>query len=195
MTRPIYEPSLTRTDATLGYGSDQLFRRPAPLVEAGTIYWARRAQYDTANQDVTWGSQVNVELNTFFTDYPTHFQAYDPGGSTDGITVLVDGLYALTYRLFWNEWPGNQQISFSGIDPDAWEDYSFNHSDGGFNNTSSSAGGFTQRLAAFQNIYMTVSHNFGAARELEGFCGCFFEMQYLGYTTTIYTGCDLNPSS
>lgn len=31
MTRPIYEPSLPRTDASQGYGIDQLFRRPAPL--------------------------------------------------------------------------------------------------------------------------------------------------------------------
>ena len=31
MTRPIYEPSLPRTDAVLGFGSDQLFRRPAPI--------------------------------------------------------------------------------------------------------------------------------------------------------------------
>ena len=30
MTRPIYEPSLRRTDAELGYGRDQLFRRPRP---------------------------------------------------------------------------------------------------------------------------------------------------------------------
>ena len=30
MSRPIYEPTLTRTDAVLGFGNDQLFRRPAP---------------------------------------------------------------------------------------------------------------------------------------------------------------------
>lgn len=34
MTRPIFEPSLPRTDAVLGYGSDQLFRRPAPLASS-----------------------------------------------------------------------------------------------------------------------------------------------------------------
>lgn len=194
MSRPVYEPSLPRTDAVLGFGRDQLFRRPAPVVEAGTIVWARRAQYDTTDQAITSGSQINVALNTFFTDYPTYFQAYD-AGSADGITVLVAGLYAISYRLFWASWPGNQQINFSGIDPDAWADYSFNHSNGGFNNTYSAAGGFTQRLAVGQDIYMSVSHLFGSDRSLEGFCGCFFEMQYLGFTTTIYTGCALNPSS
>lgn len=35
MTRPIYEPSPTRTDAVLGYGSDQLFRRPSPVSGGG----------------------------------------------------------------------------------------------------------------------------------------------------------------
>ena len=30
MSRPIYEPTLTREDARLGFGNDQLFRRPAP---------------------------------------------------------------------------------------------------------------------------------------------------------------------
>jgi len=30
VTRPIYEPNLRRTDAELGYGRDQLFRRPRP---------------------------------------------------------------------------------------------------------------------------------------------------------------------
>lgn len=35
MTRPIYEPSLQRTDARLAYGTQQLFRRPAPSSAGG----------------------------------------------------------------------------------------------------------------------------------------------------------------
>lgn len=30
MSRPVYEPTFARKDAELGFGSDQLFRRPAP---------------------------------------------------------------------------------------------------------------------------------------------------------------------
>jgi hypothetical protein len=189
VTQPIQEPITQRTISSLGYGDRQLFRRPAPS-NSSEVVWARRAQYDTSDQVITSGSEINVQLNTFFTDYADYFQAYD-SGSEDGITVLVDGLYAITYRLFWDDWPNAHQITFNGIDPDAWAGYSFNHSDGGFNNTFSSAGGMTHRLAAGQDIYMSVSHNFGANRSLEGYCGCFFEMQFLGSATTIYTGCDL----
>lgn len=34
MTKPVYEPSLERTDARLGFSANQLFRRPAPEVES-----------------------------------------------------------------------------------------------------------------------------------------------------------------
>lgn len=39
MTRPLYEPSLPRTDRKLGFSADQLFRRPAPSVSTPVIYW------------------------------------------------------------------------------------------------------------------------------------------------------------
>ena len=46
MTRPIYEPSLPRTDAELGYGRDQLFRRPAPVAAGSGGVWAYMVWYD-----------------------------------------------------------------------------------------------------------------------------------------------------
>lgn len=38
MSRPVYEPSLTRADAELGFGSRQLFRRPGSLGSGMAIY-------------------------------------------------------------------------------------------------------------------------------------------------------------
>lgn len=38
MTRPIYEPTPSRTDAVLGYGNDQLFRRPGPSTHKAVLF-------------------------------------------------------------------------------------------------------------------------------------------------------------
>lgn len=195
MTAPIQEPTEGRTTSGLGYGQRQLFRRPAPASGiVAEIPWARRAHYDTSDQSIPDGVQEPIALNTFFTDYPIYFQAHDVG-TQDGIEVQLDGMYAISFRLFWDDWPNSHQVSFSGIDPDAWSDYSFNQSDGGFNSTSASVGGWTQRLEAGAQVYMSVAHGFGSPRSLEGFCGTYFEMAYLGAATVNYLGCDLNPAS
>jgi len=52
MTRPIFEPSTSRTEAKLGYGSNQLFRRPAP-VSATSFPCFRAYAYNLAAQTIT----------------------------------------------------------------------------------------------------------------------------------------------
>lgn len=56
MTRPIFEPSLQRTDARLNYGQEQLFRRPAPTAAAtgATVEWV------TLTTTTNWGTSPTV---------------------------------------------------------------------------------------------------------------------------------------
>jgi len=53
MTRPIYEPNLTRTDAYLDYQQQQLYRRPMPTTCPCPVEWAlvQDASSDTINNN------------------------------------------------------------------------------------------------------------------------------------------------
>lgn len=59
MTRPIYEPSLPRTDATHGYGIDQLFRRPS-LAGGQAIYEVK--VFDEVNVVVAGDKAFEFEI-------------------------------------------------------------------------------------------------------------------------------------
>lgn len=54
MSRPVYEPSFPRTDAELGYGSRQLFRRPPRIIPLPVVLFIKVFS-DT--QVVTTGDQ------------------------------------------------------------------------------------------------------------------------------------------
>ena len=74
MTRPIYEPTPSRTDAYLGFGQDQLFRRPAPTPDTagGANPWI-----------VIFGGAASPTTGTW---WPVPFEnvAYDPALVTLG---------------------------------------------------------------------------------------------------------------
>lgn len=62
MSRPIYEPSLPRKDAELGYGSDQLFRRPSPATGGSILEWYRAestTDLAAAWTDLDWANPNN----------------------------------------------------------------------------------------------------------------------------------------
>lgn len=153
-----------------------------PIPGAGNTYsWARRRVYAQSNQSITDGSEVNVTMAHFATSDAGVFEAYDVG-SADGITVLDNGLYLLTARLFWNDWPGAHEMTINGIDPGAFAGYTFHAS--AMANTLIHANGIHVRLAAGQDLYMTTYHEFGSARSIFGGAGggggTFFELVKLG---------------
>lgn len=57
MSRPIYEPTPARMDSQLTYGSDQLFRRPAPMFAGTTVFPTFRARKQVATQNIISGPQ------------------------------------------------------------------------------------------------------------------------------------------
>lgn len=68
MTRPIFEPSLQRKDAELGFGRNQLFRRPAPQAAASTMpggYIAWTVGADITNATWTDPGDVSGDWESF----------------------------------------------------------------------------------------------------------------------------------
>lgn len=82
MTRPIYEPTLTRQDAYLDFQQQQLFRRPAPVSQAGTMPWARIVrQFADSNQVIGNNSFTEIDMTASYN--------VGAGESGDGV-FLVD---------------------------------------------------------------------------------------------------------
>lgn len=110
MTRPIYEPSLTRTDAVLGYGSDQLFRRPAP-VNAYTIPGFHA--YMTEDLVLTTGNDGRLEFDFWINDDATVFEAGTlSGGDVTDVKLLLDGWYSVKC---WAGFSNDPATGFAGI--------------------------------------------------------------------------------
>lgn len=106
MTNPVYEPNLERTDAALSYGSQQLFRRPAP-VTAPIYPWVRRNRtYAVADLTVPSGVNTSIVANAIdgSTDpvYTDYFAAF--GTPTGYATkLLFDGVYSVHAAYVWDE--------------------------------------------------------------------------------------------
>jgi hypothetical protein len=89
MSRPIYEPSLQRTDARLGYGSAQLFRRPPRLstIPFGLVQF--EGEFDFVSDsypDWNWGP---ADLTSLYTNDDATFVL---DGSGAFISILA-GFY------------------------------------------------------------------------------------------------------
>ena len=92
MSRPIYEPSLQRTDARLGYTSSQLLRRPAPTSAGSPIaigYYERSLTLTQAAGDLINWSSLNEDMA----------QSADYFGLTAGsdIQIKLPGVYAFEF--------------------------------------------------------------------------------------------------
>ena len=120
MTRSIFEPSTSRTEAKLGFGSNQLFRRPAPP-STSDFAWARISKgFDASNQTIN--NNTNTDL-TFNHDY--NMGAGESGENvfqttgTTGLTILEHGIYLMTAEVYWNTNPTAPWM-FTISDTDAW---------------------------------------------------------------------------
>lgn len=127
MTRPIYEPTLSRTDAVLGYGSDQLFRRPALSECPCPTDWAvaNGPVDDTVANDTVY----NIAYDSV--DIPTNSTCFQVGatGATKPIDIICSGWYMIQLEA----WPDTDigdfilGLTFSGTG----FPYNFSYSAGG----------------------------------------------------------------
>lgn len=123
MTRPIYEPTLQRTDARLNYGQSQLFRRPAPTAGGG-VPWVRMKQL-LIEQHWDADDQATIIYDDVCNFYPDVFEVVsDP--DPYAVHFLVPGLYQATCRVY----PAlpfpvdGFEIVFYNVDWDEWAPYS-----------------------------------------------------------------------
>lgn len=99
MTAPIQEPTVGRTTSGLGYGQRQLFRRPGPRTDAGSVSWGR------ANAEIN-SSAVDYVEPDFNTDTNATFERTDDGRfhiNADGRFVLEagnEGTYVMAVNIF-----------------------------------------------------------------------------------------------
>lgn len=118
MTRPIYEPSLPRTDAMLGYGSDQLFRRPARAAVPLSLFRAVQTDFTqtiVANgasyTEMRWDCWENCDSAVFDENFV--------GNRVSSVDILAAGIYAITVRIVFDaEFTGNFRIIVND-----WGDY------------------------------------------------------------------------
>jgi len=109
MTRPIYEPSLTRKDAELGFGNDQLFRRPAPktsfippwvALSEGATTVADNTSIPIPFADLTYDPNLVTQGVVF--DW-TITDAGDPGNDRYVLQTLVKGWFEWELITSWDE--------------------------------------------------------------------------------------------
>jgi hypothetical protein len=96
MTAPVQEPTPGREVSGLGYGSRQLFRRPAPATAATSADWAMLAIPD--GQTVTTSS-LDVVVNYNRAD--VNGTALDVNPTTGLVTINEEGVYDIHT---WAEW-------------------------------------------------------------------------------------------
>lgn len=106
MTRPIYEPSLTRTDRRLGFSADQLFRRPAPTAEGAGIfeYAIVSAPWDTITvNNTTWTSVPGANLfsNCFTTGPGDYLQVQEVSANEFQLNILQPCYLLVSVSIDW----------------------------------------------------------------------------------------------
>lgn len=107
MTRPIYEPSLPRRDAELGFGSDQLFRRPAPLTNTK---WAWL--YNTNRLTSAAGTFYNLfSAGDGATGNTTDDSGMVPSTANARMECDSDGIYLATVNIIWSASFGATEVN------------------------------------------------------------------------------------
>lgn len=111
MTAPVQEPTPGREVSGLGYGSRQLFRRPAPVAGEATIPGFHG--YKNTNTTCTTGVAERINWDLWTIDDLTVFDAGTvSGGDLQDIELLMEGWYSLSC---WAQWSTAPTTGFSGI--------------------------------------------------------------------------------
>lgn len=188
MTRPIQEPTTQRAVRGLGFGNDQLFRRPAPAGDS-TLPWARISKgFDASNQTINATTNTDLSFNHEYNmGAGESGENYFQSSGTTGLQARVHGLYLVTAEVYWNTNPTTPWM-FAITDSDAW--FHGNYFAG--QNTQDQFGVITLPIRIDPNItyFATVWHASGGSRLVDAF---YLEMVYMGdYTGTERTAMDPN---
>jgi hypothetical protein len=120
LSRPIYEPTLPRADAELGFSSRQLFRRPAPIAAEDAALWpwvllnagATTAPHNTwmpvPMEDISFDPSLVVEGDIFSWEVT---DAGDAGNDRWQVTTHVEGFYEYELGTGWD------QVTTNGTEP------------------------------------------------------------------------------
>jgi hypothetical protein len=106
VSKPIFEPSLTREDARLSFGNDQLFRRPSPSGQGILPSFRARRELgslsvsDLANTNVCWDNWEICDTSVF------EEGDLGSGGCANQlieVNLLATGVYAIHAQLDYEE--------------------------------------------------------------------------------------------
>lgn len=128
MTRPVFEPTPGRVDASLGYATRQLFRRPSPLSSGVAIVPWARLKFVEVEQDIDFGGETVSDYDDYCNFYPEFFDL-NTNPITYGFQPLIPGLYQVTGRVYCNcgftSYPNSGfELNLKGVDWDEWTYYS-----------------------------------------------------------------------
>jgi hypothetical protein len=145
---------------------------------ASSLPWARLRKRASGNQTFATATGQMVSWDTF--------QQSDAGTFVqigNFLRPLVDGVYALTVRLFWTSVTNydHAQIFFSGIDADGWANWSFPAQGDTYNSVTTVT--TVCRLAAGASVAAYLHQSSGVDWTLDGSAGSFFEAVRLGSAT------------
>jgi hypothetical protein len=154
-------------------------REQAGAAPAGaSLPWARLRKTASGNQTFATATGQMVSWDTF--------QQSDAGTYTqigNFLRPLVDGVFALTVRLFWTSVTSydHAQIFFSGIDADGFANWSFPAQGDTYNSVTTVT--TVCRLAAGASVAAYVHQSSGVDWTLDGSAGSFWEAVRLGPAT------------
>ena len=177
MSKPIYEPSLPRTDAELGYGRDQLFRRPAPATDIPPIPWIRRGK--TASQSIPSGANdTQVTWSNVDNAYPTYFST----PIADRIRVLQNGVYEVRIEFVWDANKVEGSILTLNSPQFQWNKGWWDEQNAGHTIEHNQVASYRRRMVANTEMRVFVVHFALVARSI---LEANWEVQYVGsYTGT-----------
>lgn len=122
MSRPVYEPSLTRSDAEIAYASRQLFRRPAPSSPGFTPISFRGEQWNNA-PSITSGSWTILKFDEYSNPDLTVFDYDSDGDDLTGVIALQLGLFTVNFAWQWGgAWTTTEQGGNIDDDMNVWQE-------------------------------------------------------------------------
>ncbi len=180
MTRPIFEPSQARATRKLGFGSDQLFRRPAPSSSFGA--WARFQRI--SDSDITILNQTNTIVGgTTGQDINTDPSIFQINTSSE-IEMLADGIIGVWAQTVWGTYDTTfRQISVQDIN--ASPDVIYVMGGSGSDLYDPVVIGGIVRISAGAKLVIVVNQHSGGGQTIYGGGSSpddtnFLEIEYLG---------------
>lgn len=187
MSRPVFEPSLPRMDASLAYGSRQLFRRPAPV--AGESGWPEYPYFYLELTTLSGDSPQLVPSGGAGIQVHGYDVENDQGGvylergapDTDYIKIVgaAQGIYRFTAQLHWEDgFTGGTHMRFQSGAWGWYKSFFYEEAGGAASGGSAPIISFESRMpSGVSLVEFQVEQWSGGDQYVES---AFFEIAYLG---------------